>query len=158
MKRYVVTGGAGFIGSALVRGLLGRGDGSVAVIDNLLTGHEENLSEVADRIEFHRADIRNYEEIAPVVRGADTVFHLAAIPSVPRSIREPVRSHHVNIDGSFQVFRASAAGRGRRLVYAAPSSAYGSTGVLPKLATDGTRGGWGARISSRWASTTAGVK
>ncbi len=135
MKRYIVTGGAGFIGSALVRGLLSRGDGSVAVIDNLLTGKEENLAEVAGDIEFHRGDIRRYEEIAPVIEGADTVFHLAAIPSVPRSIAEPVPSHAVNIDGTFEVFRACAEGRVRRVVYAASSSAYGETEVLPKVET-----------------------
>ena len=135
MKRYVVTGGAGFIGSALVRALLREGDSQVAVIDNLLTGKEENLAEVAGQIEFNRTDIRSYEEIAPVIRGADTVFHLAAIPSVPRSIDDPVPSHEVNIDGTFQVYRACVDGKVRRVVYAASSSAYGDTEVLPKVET-----------------------
>jgi UDP-glucose 4-epimerase len=128
--KYVVTGGAGFIGSTLVRTLVEHG--SVVVIDNLLTGHEANLTEVRDRIEFHRLDIRNPEEIAPVIRGADTVFHLAAIPSVPRSIEDPVSSHQVNIDGTFNVFRAASKGGVRRLVYAASSSAYGDSETLPK--------------------------
>src|SRR5579863_5531389 len=97
--RYVVTGGAGFIGSALVRALLEREDGEVAVLDNLLTGNEENLREVASRIEFHRADIRDYAAAARAIAGASAVFHLAAIPSVPRSIDDPVPSHEVNIDG-----------------------------------------------------------
>jgi UDP-glucose 4-epimerase len=132
MKRFVVTGGAGFIGSALVRRLLAEGAGRVVVIDNLLTGFERNLAAVTAEIEFHRFDIRRHEDIAPVVAGADTVFHLAAIPSVPRSISEPELSHEVNIDGTFQVFRASAAGRVRRVVYAASSSAYGDTPALPK--------------------------
>jgi UDP-N-acetylglucosamine/UDP-N-acetyl-alpha-D-glucosaminouronate 4-epimerase len=135
MKRYVVTGGAGFIGSALVRGLLARGDGKVAVIDNLLSGKEENLTEVAGEIEFHRVDIREYDQIAPVIAGADTVFHLAAIPSVPRSIEDPIPSHEVNLNGLFQVYRSCAEGKIRRVVYAASSSAYGDTEVLPKVET-----------------------
>jgi len=134
MKRYVVTGGAGFIGSALVRGLLANG-GEVSVIDNLLTGYERNLEEVRSRIELHPVDIRNYEDVAAVVKGADAVFHLAAIPSVPRSIRDPAPSHSVNADGSFNVFRACAEGQVRRVIYAASSSAYGDTEVLPKIET-----------------------
>jgi len=135
MSKYIVTGGAGFIGSALVRGLLRNGASKVAVVDNLLTGREENLEEVRRSIEFHKADIRNYEEIAPVLRGADVVFHQAAIPSVPRSIQDPVPSHEVNINGTFQVLRAAAAGGVARLVYAASSSVYGDTEVLPKVET-----------------------
>jgi nucleoside-diphosphate-sugar epimerase len=135
MGRYVVTGGAGFIGSALVRGLLAEGASRVAVIDNLLTGREENLEEVRERIEFHRADIRRYEEIAPLVRGAEVVFHLAAIPSVPRSISEPLLTHEVNVDGTFQVLRACREGGVERVVYAASSSAYGDTETLPKVET-----------------------
>jgi UDP-glucose 4-epimerase len=135
MPRYVVTGGAGFIGSALVRHLLAKGDGTVAVVDNLLTGSEKNLAEVASRIEFHRTDICDYQAVAGAVRGADIVFHLAAIPSVPRSIQDPVPSHQVNIDGTFNVLRACVEGRVRRVVYAASSSAYGDTEALPKVET-----------------------
>jgi nucleoside-diphosphate-sugar epimerase len=133
MPKYIVTGGAGFIGSALARGLLREGASEVVVIDNLLTGHEENLEEVRSSIDFQRADIRCYDEIEPLLRGADVVFHQAAIPSVPRSIRDPVPSHEVNIDGTFNVLRAAAAGGVRRVVYAASSSAYGDTPVLPKV-------------------------
>lgn len=129
-NRFVVTGGAGFIGSTLVRMLLPHG--AVSVIDNLLTGHEKNLDEVRDCVEFHNADIRDFAAIAPLMKGADTVFHLAAIPSVPRSIHEPVPSHEVNIDGTFNVFRAAAESGVRRIVYAASSSAYGDTPTLPK--------------------------
>src|SRR5689334_22271560 len=100
MSKYVVTGGAGFIGSAIVRGLLRQGAQRVTVIDSLLTGKEENLAEVASSVDLERVDIRCYEQIAPIVRGADVVFHEAAIPSVPRSIDEPVLSHEVNIDGT----------------------------------------------------------
>src|SRR5439155_26276051 len=103
MSRFVVTGGAGFIGSAVVRGLLRQGARKVIVIDNLLSGREENLQEVASSVELARVDIRSYDQIAPILRGADVVFHEAAIPSVPRSIDEPVASHEVNIDGTFQV-------------------------------------------------------
>src|SRR6185295_5797277 len=104
--KFVVTGGAGFIGSSLVRTLLERG--RVTVIDNLLTGHEANLKEVRGRIEFHKVDIRDAAALGPAIQGADTVFHLAAIPSVPRSIEDPVPSHEVNIDGTFNVLRAAA--------------------------------------------------
>jgi UDP-glucose 4-epimerase len=135
MKRYVVTGGAGFIGSGLVRALLARGDGQVRVIDNLLTGHEKNLDEVRPRIAFDRCDIRDYDAVAAAVSDAEVVFHLAAIPSVPRSIREPVPSHEVNVDGAFNVFRACAEAKVQRVVYAASSSAYGDTEVLPKVET-----------------------
>jgi nucleoside-diphosphate-sugar epimerase len=128
--KFVVTGGAGFIGSTLVRTLLGRG--SVTVIDNLLTGNEANLKEVRGQIDFHNVDIRHAAALEPVIHGADTVFHLAAIPSVPRSIADPVPSHQVNIDGTFNVLRAAALCGVRRLVYAASSSAYGDTEILPK--------------------------
>jgi nucleoside-diphosphate-sugar epimerase len=134
-SHYVVTGGAGFIGSAIVRALLREGAGKVVVLDNLLTGHESNLEEVRGQIDFQRADIRNYEEIAGILQGAAVVFHEAAIPSVPRSIREPVPSHEVNIDGTFNVLRAAQAGGVGRLVYAASSSAYGDSDVLPKVET-----------------------
>jgi nucleoside-diphosphate-sugar epimerase len=133
MKTIVVTGGAGFIGSALVRALLAREDAHVRVVDNLLTGHEKNLDEVRTRISLDRSDIRDYDAVAAAVREADVVFHLAAIPSVPRSIREPVPSHEVNVDGTFNVFRACAEAKVRRVVYAASSSAYGDTEVLPKV-------------------------
>ncbi|HLH42820.1 MAG TPA: SDR family oxidoreductase [Bryobacteraceae bacterium] len=132
-RKYVVTGGAGFIGSTLVRKLIPHG--SVCVIDNLLTGHERNLDEVRGEIEFYLADIRHAGAIAPLIAGADVVFHLAAIPSVPRSIDDPLPSHEVNIDGAFNVLRAAAQGGVRRLVYAASSSAYGDTPTLPKTET-----------------------
>lgn len=133
MARYVVTGGAGFIGSTLVRKLLATG-GSVAVIDNLLTGYERNLEQVRDQIEFHCVDIRS-QAIAPIIRGADAVFHLAALASVPRSIDEPGPSHDININGTFNVLRAAADGAVKRVVYAASSSAYGDTERLPKVET-----------------------
>jgi nucleoside-diphosphate-sugar epimerase len=132
---YVVTGGAGFIGSAIVRSLLAEGARRVMVIDNLLTGSESNLEQVRGSVEFQRTDICDYDELAPLLRGASVVFHEAAIPSVPRSIDEPVVSHNVNINGTFNVLRAAREGKAGRVVYAASSSAYGDTEVLPKVET-----------------------
>ncbi len=132
MKIPVVTGGAGFIGSTLVRLLLERGAPRVSVIDNFSSGREENLAEIRDKIEIHSVDIRDYARLAPLLEGAPVVYHLAAIPSVPRSITDPVPSHESNIDGTFHVLRAAVEGRAGRLVYAASSSAYGDTETLPK--------------------------
>jgi UDP-glucose 4-epimerase len=131
MPRSVVTGGAGFIGSALVRRLLQEGH-EVHVIDNLCTGNVRNLREVENAIHFHRVDLRDADAIAPVVKGADFVFHLGALPSVPKSILDPVPSHQSNIDGTFNLLKAAADGGVGRVVYAASSSAYGDTDVLPK--------------------------
>ncbi len=132
MNKYIVTGGAGFIGSALVRALLAECR-RVHVIDNLSTGNLDNLEEVADQITVHEYDIRDYDRIAPLIAGAERVFHLAALPSVPKSILQPVPSHESNIDGTFNVFRAAAEGKVRRVIYAASSSAYGDTPTLPKV-------------------------
>jgi nucleoside-diphosphate-sugar epimerase len=134
MKRSVVTGGAGFIGSTLVRRLLDVGH-QVDVIDNLITGKQENLSELGGQLRAHNIDICDYDAIFPIIRGSDLVFHLAALPSVPKSILDPVPSHNSNIDGTFNVYRASADGKAGRVVYAASSSAYGDTEVLPKVET-----------------------
>lgn len=136
MSKYVVTGGAGFIGSGLVRALLARSeDDQVTVVDNLLTGYLKNLTGLERPVAVHELDIRNYDALLPVFAGADTVFHLAAIPSVPKSIKDPVPSHDVNINGTFNVLRAAQATGVRRVVYAASSSAYGDTLVLPKVET-----------------------
>jgi nucleoside-diphosphate-sugar epimerase len=128
--KYLVTGGAGFIGSTLVRTLLNHG--TVSVVDNLLTGNEQNICGLGGKVTLHRVDIRDADALGPLMEGVDTVFHLAAIPSVPRSIDEPVPSHTVNIDGTFNVFHAATDAKVRRVVYAASSSAYGDTEVLPK--------------------------
>jgi nucleoside-diphosphate-sugar epimerase len=132
MKPYIVTGGAGFIGSALVRGLLAAGH-RVHVIDNLSSGSLDNLEEVADQITVWEYDICDYERIAPIIAGAPRVFHLAAIASVPKSIVDPAPSHNTNINGTFNVFRAAAEGKAGRVIYAASSSAYGDSEVLPKV-------------------------
>lgn len=134
--RIVVTGGAGFIGSALVRGLLDQtGAGSVRVVDSLLTGKRENLDEIANDVEFCQADIRDAESVAGLLKGADLVFHLAAVPSVPRSISEPELAHEININGTFNVLLAARRCGVQRVIYAASSSAYGDTPALPKVET-----------------------
>jgi UDP-glucose 4-epimerase len=132
MSRFVVTGGAGFIGSALVRGLLAKGAKRVAVVDNLYSGSERNLADVSGAVDLHRVDICDYESLAAAMKGAEFVFHEAAIPSVPRSINEPIPSHNTNIDGTFNVLRAAQEAGVKRVIYAASSSAYGDTDVLPK--------------------------
>lgn len=130
--KCIITGGAGFIGSALVRELLANGEETVGVVDNLNSGHLANLEAVKDRVETHVVDIRDYDALLRIFPGADVVYHLAAIPSVPRSIQDPVPSHDVNINGTFNVYRAAKEAGVRRVVYAASSSAYGDTLVLPK--------------------------
>jgi nucleoside-diphosphate-sugar epimerase len=133
--KYVVTGGAGFIGSNLVRGLLADGPHQIVVVDNLLTGSERNLDEVSSQIDFQRIDLRDFEPTRAAFNGTDVVFHLAAIPSVPRSIEDPRPSHEANIDGTFNVYLAAKEAGVKRVVYAASSSAYGDTDVLPKVET-----------------------
>jgi len=135
MSRFLITGGAGFIGSALTRGLLAKGADRVVIVDNLLTGHERNLDEVRGQIDFHRTDIRDYDGVLAAMSGIDVVFHEAAIPSVPRSINDPVPSHEVNINGTFNVLRAAKEAGARRVVYAASSSAYGDSLTLPNGVT-----------------------
>ena len=133
--KYIVTGGAGFIGSSLVRLLVEEPGAEVLVIDNLNSGHQSNLAGVGGHWSLAEADIRDYAAIAPLFAGATYVVHLAAIPSVPRSIKEPVPSHEVNINGTFNVLQAAHAAGVKRVVYAASSSAYGDTDVLPKVET-----------------------
>ena len=136
MKRYIVTGGAGFIGSNLVRQLLKEPDaGRVEVIDNCFTGHRSNLAEVAADVPYHDVDIRDFDAVARVVKSVDAVFHLAAVPSVPRSIDDPLPCHDININGTFTVLRACVAGGVGRVVYAASSSAYGNQEKSPKVET-----------------------
>jgi len=118
-----------------VRALLAAGDCRIRIVDNLLTGSEANIEEIRSRIEWDQSDIRDAAAMISAIRGSDIVFHLAAIPSVPRSIKDPVPSHEVNVDGTFNVLRACVDAKVRRVVYAASSSAYGDTDVLPKVET-----------------------
>jgi len=128
----LVTGGAGFIGSALARALLARGD-RVRVIDNFFSGKRENLAEVAKDVELFEADIRDEAALARALAGVELVFHQAAIPSVPRSLTDPVASHDANATGTLKVLAAAKQAGVRRVVYAASSSAYGDTPTLPKI-------------------------
>ena len=135
MTTFLVTGGAGFIGSALVRGLIAAGADRVTVVDNLNSGFKSNLDDVSGPVDFRLIDIRDYDALRPAMDGVGVVFHEAAIPSVPRSIHDPLPSHDVNINGTFNVLRAAKEAGVRRVLYAASSSAYGDTAVLPKVET-----------------------
>ena len=134
MSRVVVTGGAGFIGSNLAHALLARGD-SVVVLDNFLTGRRQNLADIADAITLVQGDIRNRADLDQAFAGADYVLHQAALPSVVRSVEDPEASHDVNVNGMIQVLQAARRHGIKRLVFAASSSAYGETPVLPKVET-----------------------
>jgi len=131
MTSYLVTGGAGFIGSNLVDELLRRGH-RVRVLDNLSTGRLENLAAARERIDFFDADICNLETIRPCFAGVDYVLHLAALPSVPRSVADPLSANKVNIEGTLSVLLAARDAGAKRLVFAASSAAYGDNPTLPR--------------------------
>ena len=132
--RYLVTGGAGFIGSNLIDELVRRGH-SVAVLDDLSAGKEDNLAAVRGKIEFHGGSIRDLSDTQAACRSADFVIHLAARTSVPRSVKDPLETNEVNVDGTLNVLVAARDAKVKRLVYAASSSAYGETPSLPKVET-----------------------
>ena len=134
MKRALVTGGAGFIGSHLVEGLLARGY-AVRVIDNFATGKRENLAPVADKIELLEGDVRNLTTARTAMKNVDVVFHEAALPSVARSVANPLESNEVNITGTLNVLLAARDAAVKRVVLAASSAAYGNTLTLPKEET-----------------------
>lgn len=129
--RVLVTGGGGFIGSNLVGKLLELGH-KVAVLDNFLTGHRENLAAYADAVELFEADIRDAEATCAAVQGCEVVFHQAALPSVPRSIEDPVLCNSINVEGTVNVLLASRDAGARRVVMASSSSIYGDSETLPK--------------------------
>jgi UDP-glucose 4-epimerase len=132
--RVLVTGGAGFIGSSLVRALVSRGD-RVRVLDNLSTGKRPNLAEVAGDVELIEGDLRDEGLLDRALVETELVFHEAAIASVPRSLAEPLENHSVNATGTLRLLDAARRAGVRRLVYAASSSAYGDSPVTPKLET-----------------------
>ncbi len=131
MKLALVTGGAGFIGSHLVEGLLARGY-AVRVLDNFATGTRDNLALVADRVEIIEGDVRNLTTVHSAMRNVEVAFHQAALPSVQRSVVNPLESNDINITGTLNVLIAARDAGVRRVVYAASSSAYGDSPTLPK--------------------------
>src|SRR5688500_6229814 len=133
MAHYLVTGGAGFIGSHLAEELLRRGE-RVRVADSLVTGKRENLAHLP-QAEFVQGDLADIDFARRVVQGVDYVLHQAAIPSVPRSVEDPITSNRANIDASLNVLVAARDAGVRRLVYAGSSSAYGNAATLPKVET-----------------------
>jgi len=133
MAHYLVTGGAGFIGSHLAEELVRRGE-TVRVVDNLSTGKRRNLSHVPS-VEFIEGDLADLDVARRAVKGIDYVLHQAAIPSVPRSVEDPITSNRANIDASLNMLVAARDAGVKRLVYAGSSSAYGNTPTLPKVET-----------------------
>jgi nucleoside-diphosphate-sugar epimerase len=131
MALHLVTGIAGFIGSSIARALLGQGD-QVRGIDNLSTGKQENLVEILGHIDFQEADLLDMEAMRRACAGVDCVFHQAAIPSVPKSVKDPLGNNQANVDGTVNILIAARDAKARRVVYAASSSAYGDTPTLPK--------------------------
>src|ERR1700720_3605745 len=129
--RYVVSGGAGFIGSNTVDELVRRGN-SVTVLDDLSAGKEANLAKVRDQITFIHGTITDRETIEKACRGADYVIHLAARTSVPRSVKQPLETNQINVDGTLNVLVAARDAGVRRVVFASSSSIYGDTPTLPK--------------------------
>ena len=127
----VVTGGAGFIGSHLVEALLGEGR-PVRVVDNLATGRRSNLDHLAGRYEWAEGDLASFDFALDALAGAEYVFHQAAIPSVPRSVREPIESHEAGPTATLNVLEAARRAGAKRVMFAASSSAYGDTDELPK--------------------------
>ena len=134
MALYLVTGGAGFIGSHTVEELVRRGD-SVRVLDDLSTGKKENLASVLGKIDFREGDIRNLEAIQPLFQGVDYVIHFAAASSVLRSIKEPVATTQVNLMGTLHVLVAARDAQVKRMVMAATGAVYGDNPVLPRVET-----------------------
>ncbi len=133
MSRVVlVTGGAGFIGSNLVRALLARGD-RVRVLDNFATGRRENLADIAGEVEVVEGDLRSYERVHTAVRGVEIVFHQGALGSVPRSVQDPLTSTAVNVEGTLNVLLAARDEGVGRVVAASSSSVYGDGGTFPRV-------------------------
>jgi len=128
---YLITGIAGFIGSSLARTLVEQG-AAVRGVDNFLTGKRENLAPILHRIDFRESDLRDPAAMLQACQGVDTIFHQGALPSVPRSVKDPIPSHECNIEGTFNLLNAARAAGVRRVIYAASSSAYGNQPGLPR--------------------------
>ena len=135
MRTFLVTGGAGFIGSHIATALVQRGD-KVRVLDNFSTGHQHNLSHIADRVELIEGDITDAALVAKAARGVDCVFHEAALASVPRSVEAPLDTNAACVTGTVTLLDAARRGNVRRIVYAASSSLYGDQPNSSKRETD----------------------
>ncbi len=131
-RKVLVTGGAGFIGSNLVRALLEAGD-AVRVLDNFSTGSRGNLEELEDDVEIVEGELRSYERVHAATRGVEVVFHQGALPSVPRSVQDPLTTSAVNVEGTLNVLLAARDEGVRRVVAASSSSVYGNAGALPRV-------------------------
>jgi len=147
---YLVTGGAGFIGSAIARALVQRGD-RVRILDDFSSGKRENLADIAGSVEVMEGSILDDRALSHAIEGVKVVFHEAAIPSVPKSMAEPLENHEANATGTLKVLHAAKRAGVERLVYAASSAAYGSDPRLPKVETMST-----GPISPYGASKLAG--
>jgi UDP-N-acetylglucosamine/UDP-N-acetyl-alpha-D-glucosaminouronate 4-epimerase len=132
--RVLVTGGGGFIGSSLVRALLERGD-DVRVLDNYSTGNRANLADLVGEIEVVEGELRSYERVHAATRGMEVVFHQGALPSVPRSVQDPLTTAAVNTEGTLNVLLAARDEAVRRVVFASSSSVYGNSDELPRVET-----------------------
>ncbi len=132
--RVLVTGGGGFIGSNLVRALLERGD-DVRILDNFSTGNRANLADLAGEIEVVEGELRSYERVHAATRGVEVVFHQGALPSVPRSVQDPLTTAAVNTEGALNVLLAARDEGIRRVVFASSSSVYGNSDELPRVET-----------------------
>ncbi len=133
METVLVTGGAGFIGSHVAERLVTDGRHRVRVVDNLSTGDEANLDGFRDRIEFLRGDLTDPDVCSAAVRGVSVIWHLAALPSVPRSMADPWASHHHNVNATTRLLIAAKDAGARRIIYSSSSSVYGDTPTLPKV-------------------------
>jgi nucleoside-diphosphate-sugar epimerase len=131
MALYLITGIGGFIGSSLARAILARGE-QVRGVDNFSTGNRKNIAELLDRIDFREADILDLDAMHKACAGVDYVLHQAAIPSVPKSVLDPLASNRANLDGTVNVLVAARDAKVKRVVFAASSSVYGETPTLPK--------------------------
>ena len=134
MSVYLVTGCAGFIGSSITEALVGRGK-TVRGLDNFETGKRENIAGFRKRMEFVECDLRNADAVADACSGVDFIFHTAALPSVPRSVKDPRPSHTANIDGTFNLLEGARAAGVKRIVYSGSSSAYGNQPGFPRRET-----------------------
>jgi UDP-N-acetylglucosamine/UDP-N-acetyl-alpha-D-glucosaminouronate 4-epimerase len=132
--KVLVTGGGGFIGSNLVRALAERGD-DVRVLDNFSTGNRANLAELAGDVEVVEGELRSYERVHAATRGVEVVFHQGALPSVPRSVQDPLTTSAVNVEGTLNVLLAARDEGIRRVVFASSSSVYGNSDELPRVET-----------------------